>query len=488
MSTVVVGYGMAGARLASELHARDRDRTVTVFGAEPHRAYNRILLSSLLAGKLSETEVELTEPAGRGLDLRLGVEVIAIDPARRTVSTVDGVFGYEHLVLATGSGATLPPIDGLTLPLPERVSVFRTLDDCRRILHCADKSASAIVLGGGLLGLEAARGLALRGLSVQVVHAVGHLMERQLDPDASDVLVRTLNGLGVVVHLAAATARVDAGADGVAVSLADGTRLTADLFVVACGTRPEAGLARAAGLAVERGVVVDDQLRTSDPRIFAIGDCAQHAGVVGGLVAPAWEQARVVADLITTAAPHTRYRPTPPVTRLKATGIDLAAMGESTERDGELLTFADPARGTYAKLLVRDNRLAGAIMLGDNPSVGQVIQLFDRGTPVPEDRRSLLLGRAIGGSATPVADSPALIPDAATVCQCNTVSKGALVAAWRAGAQSVAEVVAATRATTGCGSCQDAVCGLVDWLSTVDSTGSQGSAVGPARNAPGEAA
>jgi assimilatory nitrate reductase electron transfer subunit len=471
VNTVVVGYGMAGARVASELHARDRDRTITVLGAEPHRAYNRILLSNVLAGKVAEAEVELTEPAGRGLDLRLGVAALAVDRAARTVSTVDGVVGYDHLVLATGSAALLPPIDGLDGPLPERVSVFRTLDDCRRILQTADKSASAIVLGGGLLGLEAARGLALRGLTVQVVHAVGHLMERQLDPDASAVLAGTLAQLGVTVQLSAATARVDADPDGVTVTLADGARLTADLFVVACGTRPETGLARAAGLAVERGIVVDDQLRSSDPHIFAIGDCAQHAGVVGGLVAPAWEQARVVADVVTGRAAGARYRPTPPVTRLKATGIDLAAMGSSTEHDGELLTFADPARGTYAKLLVRDNRLAGAIMLGDNPTVGTVIQLFDRGAPLPEDRRSLLLGRALGTTAAPVTENPALIPDSATVCQCNTVSKGALVAAWRAGARSVPDVVAATRATTGCGSCQDAVCGLVAWLSTVDATG-----------------
>jgi assimilatory nitrate reductase electron transfer subunit len=241
--------------------------------------------------------------------------------------------------------------------------------------------------------------------------------------------------------------------------------------VVACGTRPETGLARAAGLAVERGVVVDDQLRTGDPRVFAIGDCAQHAGVVGGLVAPAWEQARVVADVITGRATGARYRPMPPVTRLKATGIDLATMGSSTEHDGELVTFADPARGTYAKLLVRDNRLAGAIMLGDNPTVGTVIQLFDRGAPLPEDRRSLLLGRTLGTATAPVTDNPVLMPDSATVCQCNMVSKGTLVAAWRAGARSVPDIVRTTRATTGCGSCQDAVCGLLAWLSTVDPNG-----------------
>ncbi len=463
MPVVIVGYGMAGARLAAELHARDRDLAITAIGAEPHRAYNRILLSGVLAGKLTEPEVTLAEPAGRGLALRLGVAATAIDRAARCLSTSDGsTIPYEHLVLATGSRAIVPPIDGLGEPLPDRVAAFRTLDDCRRILATADKSASAIVLGGGLLGLEAARGLALRGLRVDVVHAVGHLMERQLDPAASAVLVRTLDGLGVTVHLDTAATRVAADADGVTVTLADGTQHTADLLVVACGTRPDTALARAAGLAVEHGIVVDDELRTSDPAIFAVGDCAQHAGVVGGLVAPAWEQARVVADVITGSV--ARYRPTPPVTRLKATGIDLAAMGASTDHDGELLTFADPARGTYAKLLLRDNRVAGAIMLGDNPAVGTVIQLFDRGAPVPADRRALLLGRATGEAATP-ADSPALMPDAAAVCQCNGVSKGALVAAWRAGAGSAAEVVAATRATTGCGSCADAVRGLVDWLS-----------------------
>ena len=382
MSVLVVGYGMAGARLAAELHARDRYLPVTAIGAEPHRAYNRILLSGVLAGKLAEPEVTLAEPAGRGVALRLGVTVTAIDRAARTLSTSDGDrIPYEHLVLATGSHAVLPPIDGLAEPLPDRVAVFRTLDDCRRILATADKSASALVLGGGLLGLEAARGLALRGLRVDVVHAVGHLMERQLDPAASAVLVGTLAGLGVTVHLGAATTRVSCDSGGVTAALADGRHLVADLAVVACGTRPETALARTAGLTVERGIVVDDRLRTSDPAIFAIGDCAQHAGVVGGLVAPAWEQARVVADVVTGTA--SRYRPPAPVTRLKATGIDLAA----------------------------------------------------------------------------------LMPDAATVCQCNAVTKRALLAAWRGGARSAPEVVAATRATTGCGSCADAVHGLVEWLS-----------------------
>jgi assimilatory nitrate reductase electron transfer subunit len=472
MRVVVVGYGMAGARLATELHARAPEAGVTVLGTEPHRAYNRILLVNLLSGKADEAGVALTEPAGRGVALRLGVTAVAVDRAGHTVSTSDGdTLPYDRLVLATGSRPLLPPVKGLVEDdgsLPARVAAFRTLDDCRRIGALADGTRTALVLGGGLLGLEAARGLAARGLAVTVLHAVGHLMERQLDPSASAVLVSTLDKLGIAVELDAATVAVSPERDGVAAVLADGRRCRAGLLVVACGVRPETALAERAGLAVERGIVVDDQLRTSDPDVFAIGDCAQHGGTVAGLVAPAWEQARVVADVISGVRPLARYRPCPPVTRLKAAGIDLAALGESANGGGEQVTYADPARGTYAKLVVRDNRLAGAIMLGDNPTVGTVIQLFDRGAPLPADLRGLLLGRTLDGPAVPAATEPTLMPDTAVVCQCNTVTKGAIVACWRAGATSVDGVVAGTRATTGCGTCRDAVEGVVTWLSTVE--------------------
>ncbi|MFV2083304.1 FAD-dependent oxidoreductase [Micromonospora sp. LOL_021] len=486
---VIVGHGMAGARLAAELRARRGDYKITVYGAERHRAYNRIMLSNLLAGRADELDVTLTETAGHGIDVRAGLAVTAIEPAIRTVRTADGTATeYDHLVLATGSRAVVPDLPGLTgadgsvgragsageepAALPDRVAVFRTLDDCRRILAAAAGARTALVLGGGLLGLEAARGLAARGLDVRVVHKVGQLMERQLDATASAVLARTLADLGVGTELAAAAESVTATTDGVRLRLGDGRELDADLLVLACGVRPDTDLARQAGLRVGRGVMVDDRMATSDPRIWAIGDCAEHGGVVTGLVAPAWEQARVLARVLAGDDPGTRYRPLPTVTRLKAAGIDLAAMGDTrpgVDGQTEELSFADPARGTYARLLIRDDRLTGAIMLGDNPAVGTVIQLFDRGGPVPTDRRALLLGRAVGGTVAAPATSPALMPDAATVCQCNTVSKGALVRCWRAGARSVAEVVAATRATTGCGSCTDAVTGIVDWLSSVDS-------------------
>ncbi|MCZ7477610.1 FAD-dependent oxidoreductase [Micromonospora sp. WMMC273] len=471
---VVVGYGMAGARLAAELHARGGDRRITVLGAEPHRAYNRIMLSTLLAGRIGEPDVELVEAVGPGVEVRTGAAVTAVDRAAGEVVTDDGErHGYDHLVLATGSRAVVPPLPGLA-PLPERVVPFRTLGDCRRILAAAEGARRVIVLGGGLLGLEAARGLAARGLDVTVVHPVGHLMERQLDPPAGAVLAGTLAGLGVRSRLGVPATAVSAGATGVRLHLADAEPLDADLLVLCCGVRPDTALAAAAGLAVERGVVVDDRLRTSDRRISAIGDCAQHDGTLTGLVAPAWAQARVVADVLTGADPLARYRPRPAVTRLKAAGIDLAAMGDvdgTRDPDGppvEELTFADPARGTYARLRIRDERLTGAILLGDNPAVGTVVQLFDRGAPVPADRRSLLLGRAFGEAPAGPAASPALMPDAATVCRCNDVSKGALVACWRAGARTAAELSVATRAATGCGSCRDAVAGIAAWLAEAD--------------------
>ncbi|MFJ8580948.1 FAD-dependent oxidoreductase [Micromonospora sp. NPDC093277] len=478
MRIVIVGYGMAGARLAAELHARDGDRKVAVLGAEPHRAYNRIMLSTLLTGKIDEPDVELTDVSGAGVDIRTGVAVTAVDRVAREVRTADGDrHGYDHLVLATGSRAVVPPLPGLD-PLPARVVPFRTLDDCRRIRAAARGARSALVLGGGLLGLEAARGLAGQGLDVTVVHPKPWLMERQLDPTAGNVLAGTLAGLGVRAVLAVPAVALAADADRIRLELADGRSLAADLLVLSCGVRPDTALAVAAGLAVDRGVVVDDRMRTSDRRISAIGDCAQHDGVVTGLVAPAWAQARVVAEVLAGADRLARYRPRPVVTRLKAAGIDLAAMGDAGgpvpaggTDDGtpvEELTFTDPARGTYARLRIRDERLTGAILLGDNPAVGTVVQLFDRGAPVPADRRSLLLGRAFGVAPAAPAASPALMPDAATVCQCNHVSKGALVACWRSGARTVAELSTATRAATGCGGCRDSVAGIAGWLAEAD--------------------
>ncbi|MBM7785744.1 FAD-dependent oxidoreductase [Tenggerimyces flavus] len=453
MSVVIVGYGMAGARFAAELRQRDPRRTITVFGAEPTRSYNRILLSDVLAGKLSEDDVPLAEPEGP-LDLRVGVEVVDLDPAERTIRSDDGrTTRYDTLVFATGSLPMVPPVAGLTRPnatLIDGAATFRTLDDCRKIVATAATAKNAIVLGGGLLGLEAARGLAMRGLNVEVLHPRRQLMERQLNAEASQLLVVTLANLGVSVRPNGVAAEVQGTERVEGILLEDGTELPADLLVIACGVRPQTAVAERAGLEVGRGIVVDDRMRTSDPHIYAIGDCSEHRGVSYGFVAPAWEQAKVAAEVICGGT--SRYLGSRQVARLKANGVDLATLGDPHLDDerAEVVTFTDVARGTYQKVVIRDQRLVGAILLGDNPTVGTVTQIFDRDLPVPNDPRSLLFGGS--GDAAPATSSPN-----ATLCNCNGVTTGAIVRAWVGGARTTADVVAATRASTGCGTCRDVV-------------------------------
>ncbi|SDM79718.1 FAD-dependent oxidoreductase [Allokutzneria albata] len=465
---VVVGYGMAGARLAEEVRRRDPDGervALTIVGAESHTAYNRVLLSSVLAGSLTPDAVRLR--GAENVDLRLDTEVSSVDRSIREVVLADGeTLPYDALVLATGSAPWVPPTEGLRTDggaLAQGVHTFRTLDDCARIVAATAPGSPVAVLGGGLLGLEAARGLAGRGNLVTVVHPVDHLMERQLDPQAGAALAKSLRTLGIELRLGVLATRYLPG-DGL--KLDDGSHVPADLVVVSAGVRPSTELARSCGLTVDRGVVVDNALRTSDPRIFALGDCAEHPGTVSGLVQSAWDQAVVLADLLTGADPSSRYLGTPVVTRLKARDIDLAALGEvHTEPDepgAEVLRLEDPARGRYAKLVLREDRVTGAILLGAPDAAAVITQLYDRGAPAPADRLALLLGRAL---PSPAQAGPADLPASAVICRCNTVSKGQLVSAWRAGARSTGALADATRATTGCGGCRDAVCGLADWLS-----------------------
>ncbi|WP_214324442.1 FAD-dependent oxidoreductase [Nonomuraea sediminis] len=440
MRIVVAGNGMAGTRLASLLVGHD----VTVFGAEPHPAYNRVLLSELLAGR--RTEVRLAAPPA---DVRIGVSVLAVDRARRqVVDSEGGRTGYDALVLATGSRAWVPP----GIPDLAGVTAFRTLDDCRAIIEAARTARHAVVLGGGLLGLEAARGLAARGLPVTLVHPWPHLMERQLDAAAGQVLARGLARLGVRILLNTTVTSAYGVGRFRGLILGNGSRLEGDLLVVACGVRPEVGLARQAALAVGRGVIVDDAMRSvTDPRIWAIGECAEHDGQVYGLVAPAWEQAAVAAARITGSA--ARYRGSRLVTRLKADGIELAAMGESLadplgdDPGLEVVSFCDPARGTYKKLVLRDGRLAGALLLGDIGTVGLVTQLYDRGRPV-YDRQSLLFG-----SPAPAQDDE--------ICRCNGVTSSQIRGSYDEGARDLPSIARKTRATTGCGGCGDRIAALL---------------------------
>ncbi len=458
---VVIGNGMAGARLVEEVSRRDATALITVFGAEDRPAYNRVLLSDVLAGKRGYDEIDLTAAPGHVVQ-RLGTSVRSIDRAARTVLAGDGsTTPYDVLVLATGSTALVPPVQGIAGHdgrLLEGVHVFRTLDDCEAISRAAGKARRAVVVGGGLLGLEAARGLMRHGLKVDVVHGAGHLMETQLDPTGGAVLRRAVEALGVGVHLGSFAAGVTGGRSVTGVRLADGRSVEADLVVLACGIRPQVDLARAAGLPIGRAVLVDDELRTEDPHVYAIGECAQHRDQVYGLVAPAWEQAAVLADVLTGRSRS--YAGSRTVTRLKAMDLEVAAMGDTTAEppdtgDGlEVLSFADPARHVYKKLVVRHGVVTGAILLGDLSTVGVVTQAFDRATPLPADRLHLMFS----GLGTVAAVDPASLEDDALVCTCNQVTAGGIR---HSGCRSVAEVALATRATTGCGSCRSLVEALI---------------------------
>lgn len=445
---VVVGNGMAGARVVDELRRRDPHLEITVFGAENRPAYNRILLSDVLAGKREDVTLGGVD----GVQRHLGVTVVSIDRSAQLVTASDGSrTPYDALVLATGSEAVVPPVQGIAGPsglLLDGVFVFRTVEDCNAIAARAKRSTTAVVVGGGLLGLEAARGLLQHGLKVEIVHGAGHLMDVQLDPAGGTILRRAVEALGVGVHLGSFASRVDGTRHVTGVGLADGRHVSGDLVVLACGVRPQVSLARSMGLAVERGVVVDDELRTDDDRVFAIGECAQHRGSVYGLVAPAWEQAAVLADVLTGRGG--RYTGSRLVTRLKAMDLDVAAMGDTNpglEDDvagQEVVVWADPARNTYKKLVVRDGVLTGALLVGDVSTSGLVTQAFDRGTPLPTDRSALLFAPRRGGSG--------VVADEDTVCTCNAVTAGEIRTC-----HSLPEVVLKTRATTGCGTCTSVV-------------------------------
>ncbi|MFF7796818.1 NAD(P)/FAD-dependent oxidoreductase [Streptomyces olivaceus] len=399
---VVIGAGLAGVTLAR--HLGELGTPALVVGDEEHRPYNRVLLAEVLAGRYGPEVTALPAPAGL-----LRGRVAGIDRAGRTVRCADGsVIAYDTLVLATGSNAVLPPLRGLytrDCELPEGVHAFRTMDDCLGLSKAVRPGVRAVVIGGGLLGVSAARALAVRGAQVVLAQQSERLMERQLDPTASALVRRHLEGLGVEVHTECRVRDVRSVGGAVrSVELADGYALGADLVVLACGVRPRVGLAREAGLDVGKGVVVDDELRTSDPRIRAIGDCAQHADRVYGLAAPALEQAGVLAALLAGDG-TARYTGTRALTRLTLTGLtgpegplrgpdtpfDLAAFGETDPRPGDdVVQLADATRGTYRKVVVRDDRLVGGVLVGELGTVGALARAWEGAEPLPSDGGPLL--------------------------------------------------------------------------------------------------
>jgi nitrite reductase (NADH) large subunit len=455
---VVVGTGMAGAKVVEEVLARAPGRfDIRMFGTEPGGTYNRILLSSVLGGyqdpgKLWLNPLEWYEK--HDVFVHSGVKVEAIDRDQGVVVGGGGkvVEPYDYLVLATGSRPFVPPLEGTQ---QRGVFVFRTLNDCHAIGSYAQECDRAVVLGGGLLGLEAARGLLNHGLEVTVVEVAPHLMAQQLDAVGGLLLRRKLEalGLGVVLDAKAIGLLGDGAVSGV--TLADGTVLDADLVVISCGIRANVDEARTAGLEVERGIVVDDQLRTSDPNIFAVGECAQHRGKVYGLVEPVYEQARVVADVLTDAKPQAAYEGSRLATSLKVMGVDVLTLGDVRECDteGEVLSHLDVGKGIYKKLVVRDRRLVGAIVLGTADLGGRLTRLFKEGAQLAEPPVKLLESDA-DTPGLPEPASVAHLADDAQICNCNAVAKGTIVQAIRAGKSTVGALGECTRAGTGCGSCQ----------------------------------
>jgi assimilatory nitrate reductase electron transfer subunit len=397
---VVIGAGLAGVRLARRLG--ELGLPAVLIGEEEHTPYNRVLLAEVLAGRYAPDVIALPTPAQL-----VRARVTHIDRTERQVHCSDGsVIAYDTLVLATGSNAKLPPLRGLFTAdhvLPEGVHAFRTMDDCLGLSKAVRPDARAVVIGGGLLGVSAARALAARGAQVVLAQQAERLMERQLDPSASKLVLRHLKDLGVEVHTECRVRDVRCVGGAVrSVELADGYALDADLVVLTCGVHPRVGLAQDAGLAVHKGVIVDDELRTSDPHIRAVGDCAQHAGTVYGLAAPAIEQAEALAELLATGDSAARYTGTRALTRLtlaSGTPLDLAAFGEPTPQPGDdVIQLADATRGTYRKVVVRDDRVVGGVLVGELGTVGALARAWEGAEPLPETGPLLHLLTNDGGS------------------------------------------------------------------------------------------
>ena len=460
---VVIGNGMAGCRAVEEILARDPHRyKITIFGAEPHVNYNRIMLSPVLAGEKSFDEIVINDRSwyvDHGIELIVSDPVAAIDRAGKTVTAKSGkTVGYDKLLIATGSDPFIIPVPGKDLP---GVVTFRDMHDVDAMLAAAARGGDAVVIGGGLLGLEAAHGLSLRGMKVTVIHLMDTLMERQLDESAGWLLKSALEGRGQTVLTGANTEEI-CGDDKVeGVRLKDGRLIPASLVVMAVGIRPNVALGREAGLAIARGIQVDDHMVTSDPDILAVGECVEHDGQVYGLVAPLWEMCRALADGLT--ARPSGYKGSVTSTKLKVAGLDVFSAGDFSGGDGaEDIVLRDAARGVYKRVVVKDDRIVGAVLYGDTGDGSWYFDLLKKGEDIASIRDALIFGQAFasgGGQADPKAAVAALSDDA-EICGCNGVSKGKVMGCIEGGATTLDALRAGCKASASCGSCT----GLVESL------------------------
>lgn len=471
MQLVMVGNGMAGVRTLEELLKIAPDLyEITIFGAEPHPNYNRILLSPVLAGEQTLEQIVLNDwawYAEHGITLHAGCTVTEVNRARRTVQAVRGTgetisVPYDRLTLATGSNPFMLPIPGKDL---DGVLAYRDIADTQAMIDAAAQYRHAVVIGGGLLGLEAANGLMKRGMQVTVVHAGEWLLDRQLDPTAGQMLQKALQERGMAFLMQAQTEALLGNAAGrvQAVRFKDGSEIPADLVVMAVGIRPNTALAESMRLHVDRGIVVGDTMQTTtDPRIYAVGECAAHRGIAYGLVAPLFEQGRVAANHLAEFGIG-RYLGSQTSTKLKVTGIDLFSAGDFMGGAGtEEIVMSDPGAGQYKKLVLKDDKLVGACLYGNTVDGSWYFQLLREGRSVAELRSSLMLGQSnLGEGGHAGQNQAAAMPDDAEVCGCNGVTKGTICKAIKEkGLFTLDEVRKHTKASASCGSCT----GLVEQL------------------------
>jgi nitrite reductase (NADH) large subunit len=448
---VVVGNGMAGVACVEQILRHSPKFQITIFGDETHVNYNRILLSSVLAGEKSLDDIVLNGLdwyQKNDIDLKLGVRIIDADSAAKTVTGDDGsVTSFDKLLIATGSSPIVPSIDDVK---KDGVFVFRNLDDTQALLKHSRPGLKAVVIGGGLLGLEAARGLQVQGCDVTVVHLMDTLMERQLDSTGGDYLANKMNRLGVTVLLGLSTTAILGNGKVEGVQFKGGGSIPAELVVIAAGIRPNVTLGHKAGLEVKRGIVVNDYMETSHPDIFAVGECVQHNGVCYGLVAPLLDQGKVLAATI-TGNKGPKYQGTVLASKLKIMGVDVFSAGEINDKvDGsEVVRYEDPSLGVYKKLTLKDNKLTGVILVGETGDSHRYMEWLRNGENLATMRRQLLFPEA-SDSGLDVAQ----MADGETVCGCMGVTKGTIIhAIHEKGVSTLAQLKECTRASTGCGSC-----------------------------------
>jgi len=465
---VVVGNGMAGMRTLEELIKRAPDAyDITVFGSEPRLNYNRIMLSPLLAGEKAFEDIILNDwdwYEANNITLRAGDPIVGLNQKKKTVTSGRGrTIEYDHLLLATGSEPIIVPVPGHT---KEGVITFRDMGDVESMISASKSRQNAVVIGGGLLGLEAAHGLSTLGMRVTVVHLANHLMERQLDTAAGNLLKNELEARDIHIITDADTAEIIGNGRCEAVKLKDGRSFDADLVVMAVGIRPNNWLAKSHGVETARGIIVDDHMTTSNKDISAIGECIEHNGLCYGLVAPIWDMAKVLADKLAKQADDPTsdgYQGSILSTKLKVTGIDLFSAGDFSGGDGtEDIVFRDAARGVYKRLCLKENKVIGTVLYGDTDDGPWYFQLLKDGTDVEDVRSTMLFGQGFEGGSNP---DPfklvAALPADAEICGCNGVCKGAIQNSILDGnLTTLAEVRAETKASASCGSCT----GLVEKL------------------------